>query len=220
MLSWTDAAYTLGCAQVCGQADVFGDVIVPEPSAHLGEGAESVNLEGVFHSPIGEKLPFFGPWDRPGLVEQELAGLSVLGRSRPLHGPIFLKYSVDHSVTANVHCSKPKEHPHMLGRAVAGSLPCSICSMCACYEILDPRTPCPSDKLFPSADCKATLELGQLLEKAEVPVLTPVPALSQRHRLCNPCGSWSDSGYECCSTYHNHDTHDGTPGTTDIMLAG
>uniref|UniRef100_A0A7S3VNG6 GPI inositol-deacylase n=1 Tax=Dunaliella tertiolecta TaxID=3047 RepID=A0A7S3VNG6_DUNTE len=52
----------IGYQQVCGQADVFGDVIVPEPSAHLGEGAESVNLEGVFHSPIGEKLPFFGPW--------------------------------------------------------------------------------------------------------------------------------------------------------------
>ncbi len=48
--------------QVCGETEVFGDVIVPEPSAHLGGGATEVNLEGVFHSPLGEKLPFFGPW--------------------------------------------------------------------------------------------------------------------------------------------------------------
>jgi hypothetical protein len=27
---------------------VHGDVIVPEPCAHLGEGATAVNLEGVF----------------------------------------------------------------------------------------------------------------------------------------------------------------------------
>lgn len=50
-----------GYAQVCGQADVDGDFIVPLPSAHL-DGAVNVNLDGVFHSPLGTKLPFFGPW--------------------------------------------------------------------------------------------------------------------------------------------------------------
>ena len=47
--------------QVCGRAEVWGDFIVPQPAAHL-EGADNVDLEGVFHSPLGEKLPFFGPW--------------------------------------------------------------------------------------------------------------------------------------------------------------
>ncbi|PNW80345.1 hypothetical protein CHLRE_07g313550v5 [Chlamydomonas reinhardtii] len=50
-----------GYQQVCGSAQVWGDFIVPQPAAHL-EGALQVDLEGVFHSPLGEKLPFFGPW--------------------------------------------------------------------------------------------------------------------------------------------------------------
>ncbi|GFR40829.1 hypothetical protein Agub_g1304, partial [Astrephomene gubernaculifera] len=50
-----------GYQQVCGHPEVWGDFIVPQPSAHL-HGATQVDLEGVFHSPLGERLPFFGPW--------------------------------------------------------------------------------------------------------------------------------------------------------------
>lgn len=46
---------------MCGDAEVWGDFIVPRPCAHL-DGALNLDLEGVFHSPLGEKLPFFGPW--------------------------------------------------------------------------------------------------------------------------------------------------------------
>ncbi|EFJ41234.1 hypothetical protein VOLCADRAFT_107781 [Volvox carteri f. nagariensis] len=59
--SWLAKFAGLGYEQVCGEAEVWGDGIVPQPSAHL-EGALSVDLEGVFHSPLGEKLPFLGPW--------------------------------------------------------------------------------------------------------------------------------------------------------------
>ncbi|KAK1304928.1 F-box protein SKIP31 [Acorus calamus] len=38
--------------QVCGRADVWGDGVVPEISAHL-EGALNISLEGVYHSPTG-----------------------------------------------------------------------------------------------------------------------------------------------------------------------
>ncbi|KXZ45196.1 hypothetical protein GPECTOR_57g486 [Gonium pectorale] len=48
-------------AQVCGETEVWGDFIVPQPSAHLA-GATQLDLDGVFHSPLGEQLPFFGPW--------------------------------------------------------------------------------------------------------------------------------------------------------------
>lgn len=41
-----------GYKQVCGQADVWGDGVVPEISAHL-EGALNISLEGVYHSPVG-----------------------------------------------------------------------------------------------------------------------------------------------------------------------
>lgn len=47
--------------QVCGDAEAWGDFIVPVASAHL-PGALQVDLEGAFHSPLGEKLPFLGPW--------------------------------------------------------------------------------------------------------------------------------------------------------------
>jgi hypothetical protein len=47
--------------QVCGDPEAWGDFIVPLPCAHL-EGAINVDLEGVFHSPLGAQLPFFGPW--------------------------------------------------------------------------------------------------------------------------------------------------------------
>jgi len=42
----------LGYQQVCGQADVWGDGVVPLPAAHL-EGATNIDLEGVYHSPVG-----------------------------------------------------------------------------------------------------------------------------------------------------------------------
>jgi len=42
----------LGYKQVHGRGDVWGDGIVPEPSAFL-PGMEAVRLEGVYHSPLG-----------------------------------------------------------------------------------------------------------------------------------------------------------------------
>ncbi|GLC45176.1 hypothetical protein PLESTB_000427400 [Pleodorina starrii] len=66
----------VGYQQVCGEAAVWGDFIVPQPSAHL-EGATQVDLEGVFHSPLGEKLPFFGPWyGSPQVLKQWLPHLT------------------------------------------------------------------------------------------------------------------------------------------------
>lgn len=42
-----------GYKQVCGSASVAGDGIVPRASAHL-EGANQIDLDGVYHSPIGK----------------------------------------------------------------------------------------------------------------------------------------------------------------------
>lgn len=47
--------------QVCGRADVDGDFIVPTAAAHL-DGAVNLEVEGAFHSPLGSKLSFLGPW--------------------------------------------------------------------------------------------------------------------------------------------------------------
>lgn len=41
-----------GYKQVCGEAEVWGDGVVPEVSAHL-EGALNIFLDGVYHSPVG-----------------------------------------------------------------------------------------------------------------------------------------------------------------------
>jgi hypothetical protein len=46
---------------VCGEAEVDGDFIVPCSAAHL-EGALNLDLEGAFHSPLGSKVSFLGPW--------------------------------------------------------------------------------------------------------------------------------------------------------------
>jgi len=43
-----------GYKQLCGDAKVWGDGIVPIANAHL-EGAEQVELDGVYHSPLGQK---------------------------------------------------------------------------------------------------------------------------------------------------------------------
>lgn len=51
-----------GYKQVCGLADVWGDGVVPEMSAHL-DGALNISLDGVYHSPVGsddEKRPWYG----------------------------------------------------------------------------------------------------------------------------------------------------------------
>ncbi|KAL2536702.1 alpha/beta-hydrolase superfamily protein [Forsythia ovata] len=74
--SSTPAAATLrarfvgqGYKQVCGQADVWGDGVVPEISAHL-EGALNISLDGVYHSPVGSDdatRPWYGS---PAIVEQ------------------------------------------------------------------------------------------------------------------------------------------------------
>ncbi|KAL3622375.1 hypothetical protein CASFOL_033786 [Castilleja foliolosa] len=58
-----------GYKQVCGQADVWGDGVVPEMSAHL-EGALNISLDGVYHSPVGsddETRPWYGS---PVVVKQ------------------------------------------------------------------------------------------------------------------------------------------------------
>ncbi|XVE90319.1 hypothetical protein DITRI_Ditri20bG0068000 [Diplodiscus trichospermus] len=58
-----------GYKQVCGQADVWGDGVVPEVSAHL-DGALNISLDGVYHSPVGsddESRPWYGS---PAVVEQ------------------------------------------------------------------------------------------------------------------------------------------------------
>nr|XP_043610056.1 uncharacterized protein LOC122581825 isoform X2 [Erigeron canadensis] len=58
-----------GYKQVCGQADVWGDGVVPEVSAHL-EGAFNITLDGVYHSPVGsddESRPWYGS---PAVLEQ------------------------------------------------------------------------------------------------------------------------------------------------------
>ncbi|CAI9269212.1 unnamed protein product [Lactuca saligna] len=73
-LTPTDATFRTrfvgqGYKQVCGQADVWGDGVVPEVSAHL-EGALNISLDGVYHSPVGsddESRPWYGS---PAVVDQ------------------------------------------------------------------------------------------------------------------------------------------------------
>ncbi|GAB2292970.1 hypothetical protein Dimus_027194 [Dionaea muscipula] len=51
-----------GYKQVCGRADVWGDGVVPEVSAHL-EGALNLSFDGVYHSPVGSNdlsRPWYG----------------------------------------------------------------------------------------------------------------------------------------------------------------
>ncbi|XP_057954847.1 uncharacterized protein LOC131148901 [Malania oleifera] len=58
-----------GYKQVCGQADVWGDGVVPEVSAHLA-GALNISFDGVYHAPVGsddELRPWYGS---PAIVDQ------------------------------------------------------------------------------------------------------------------------------------------------------
>ncbi|CAK8569398.1 unnamed protein product [Lathyrus sativus] len=58
-----------GYKQVCGKADVWGDGVVPQVSAHL-EGALNISLDGVYHSPVGSDdatRPWYGS---PHVLEQ------------------------------------------------------------------------------------------------------------------------------------------------------
>ncbi|XP_058086092.1 uncharacterized protein LOC131233410 isoform X2 [Magnolia sinica] len=58
-----------GYKQVCGQADVWGDGVVPEISAYL-EGALNISLEGVYHSPVGSD-DVLRPWyGSPAVLEK------------------------------------------------------------------------------------------------------------------------------------------------------
>jgi len=50
--SFSERIVGAGYKQVCGQSEVDGDGVVPIPSAHL-QGAEQINLDGVYHSPLG-----------------------------------------------------------------------------------------------------------------------------------------------------------------------
>lgn len=58
-----------GYQQVCGDAEVDGDGVVPLPSAHL-EGALNITLEGVYHSPLGAEDP--GSDQRPADEEEAM----------------------------------------------------------------------------------------------------------------------------------------------------
>ncbi|CAA7406446.1 unnamed protein product [Spirodela intermedia] len=58
-----------GYKQVCGRADVWGDGVVPEISAHL-DGALNISLDGVYHSPFGSdetRRPWYGT---PAVLDQ------------------------------------------------------------------------------------------------------------------------------------------------------
>ncbi|KAI0530590.1 hypothetical protein KFK09_000135 [Dendrobium nobile] len=58
-----------GYKQVCGKADVWGDGVVPEISAHL-DGALNISLDGVYHSPVGSDdtlRPWYGS---PSVVQK------------------------------------------------------------------------------------------------------------------------------------------------------
>jgi hypothetical protein len=57
----THAPFSPHLPQVCGSAEVDGDFIVPTSAAHL-DGAVNLEVEGAFHSPLGSKLAYFGPW--------------------------------------------------------------------------------------------------------------------------------------------------------------
>ncbi|KAL8062192.1 hypothetical protein ABFX02_02G131000 [Erythranthe guttata] len=58
-----------GYKQVCGQADVWGDGVVPEISAHL-EGALNITLDGVYHSPVGSDDETRLWYGSPSVVKQ------------------------------------------------------------------------------------------------------------------------------------------------------
>lgn len=53
-----------GYQQVCGNARVWGDGIIPIEAAHL-EGADQVTLDGVYHSPLGAVIAVDGKVGRP-----------------------------------------------------------------------------------------------------------------------------------------------------------
>lgn len=58
-----------GYKQVCGEASVWGDGVVPEKAAFLN-GALNISVEGVYHSPVGsdnETRPWYGS---PAVLEK------------------------------------------------------------------------------------------------------------------------------------------------------
>ncbi|XP_062224175.1 uncharacterized protein LOC133922736 isoform X1 [Phragmites australis] len=67
--TWRARFIGQGYKQVCGRADVWGDGVVPEMSAHL-EGALNISFDGVYHSPVGsddEQRPWYGS---PAILKQ------------------------------------------------------------------------------------------------------------------------------------------------------
>ncbi|XP_002451473.1 uncharacterized protein LOC8069918 [Sorghum bicolor] len=68
-VTWRARFVGQGYKQVCGQADVWGDGVVPEMAAHL-EGALNISFDGVYHSPVGsddEQRPWYGS---PAILKQ------------------------------------------------------------------------------------------------------------------------------------------------------
>ncbi len=57
---------------MCGQAEVDGDFIVPIAAAHL-DGALNLDITGAFHSPLGSKISFLGPWYGSEEVRRDVA---------------------------------------------------------------------------------------------------------------------------------------------------
>ncbi|KAE9609496.1 hypothetical protein Lal_00020553 [Lupinus albus] len=65
-----------GYKQVCGKAEVWGDGIVPEESAHL-EGAINISLDGIYHSPLASD-DHFRPWyGSPAALDQWVQHLLI-----------------------------------------------------------------------------------------------------------------------------------------------
>ena len=75
--SFADRMVGVGYKQVCGQSAVDGDGVVPIPSAHL-KGATQINLDDVYHSPLGAtkiggtNLDSDDYEESPGLLETQM----------------------------------------------------------------------------------------------------------------------------------------------------
>ena len=76
--SWQRRVVGAGYAQVCGEAEAWGDGVVPVPAAHLEGSTLQLTLEGVYHSPLGaeEGTPTDGTEVGAALREEKEEGES------------------------------------------------------------------------------------------------------------------------------------------------
>lgn len=75
---WQRRVVGAGYQQVCGDADAWGDGVVPVPAAHL-EGALQITLEGVYHSPLGAEEGSVSKGGENNEVSAALAEISTDG---------------------------------------------------------------------------------------------------------------------------------------------